>query len=513
MNARGAARPEARPEMRTGAGGDARPDGGNVAVIDVGSNTVRLVVYDAPARLPIPMYNERAHCGLARGLAAGGRLHPKGVKLAHASLARFAHLVRAMGVEQIRVCATSAVRDAEDGPDFVKAVEKAHGLKIEVLSGADEARLSALGVLTGAPGADGALMDLGGGSVDLVRLEAGACGASATLPLGHLRLAEAAGGDADEMQKLIRESLQDQKWLTGCEGKTLYACGGSMRSMARVFIEQTEYPLHVVDHYAVDAAEALRISDVLARASLDSLESMAAMSGVSRRRLITLGPAAVVTSALLRASGAARLEFSGFGMREGQMLTMLPEDVRSQDPFISACLGLAERTGRFSISGAEITEWTDVLFENETAAERRIRRAAALLSDIGWPEHPDYRAEHAFHRVLRIPFAGVTHPERVSAALAVYVRYNGNAGDAVTRPLLGLIGEDAARRVNILGLALRLAHTISGSAPGILTRTRLKLKPKKLILKTPKDKEGFASEAVERRLKTLARAEWECLSI
>ena len=168
---------------------------GHVAVIDVGSNTVRLVVYDTPTRLPVPMYNEKAQCELVRGMAETGRLNPQGVELALSSLARFIHLAHAMGVEHMRIVATAAVRDANDGPAFVEAIESLHDLKVSVLSGSDEARLAALGVLSGVPRADGLLMDLGGGSVDLVALERGQFGMSATLPLGHLRLAEAAGND------------------------------------------------------------------------------------------------------------------------------------------------------------------------------------------------------------------------------------------------------------------------------------------------------------------------------
>jgi exopolyphosphatase/guanosine-5'-triphosphate,3'-diphosphate pyrophosphatase len=475
---------------------------GHVAVVDVGSNTVRLVVYDTPTRLPVPMYNEKAQCELVRGMAATGRLNPEGVELALSSLARFVHLAGAMGVEHMRVVATAAVRDAEDGPAFVEAIETLHGLTVTVLSGADEAQLAALGVLSGIPRADGVLMDLGGGSCDLVGLDEGRFGESATLPLGHLRLAEAAGNDRKKGLRLVEKHLADVPWIADAAGRAVYACGGSMRALARVFIDQTSYPLHVIDQYAVDAGEALRLSDLIARSSLGALEGI---PGISRRRKMTLSHAATVMSALIRTAEPATVVFSGFGMREGQLLSMLPSDVRVQDPLLSACESLAERTGRFSISGAAIVAWSAPLFPNETADHERLRTAIALLSDIGWPEHPDYRAEHAFHRVLRIPFAGLSHPERVFAALAVYIRYNGDIGDAVTTPVMRLLPEDDLQRVRVLGLALRLAHTISGSAPGILERTALSMTQASLTLTVPKDKHGFASETVERRLKTLAR--------
>jgi len=486
-----------------GIGGAQQNASGHVAVIDVGSNTVRLVVYDTPTRLPIPMYNEKAQCELVRGMAETGCLNPQGVILAHASLARFIHLARAMGVEHMRVVATAAVRDASDGPAFVESIESTHDLEVSVLSGSDEARLAALGVLSGVPRADGLLLDLGGGSVDLVGLDDGRYGESATLPLGHLRLSEAVGNDRKKGLRLVAKHITTLDWIAQTKGRTLYVCGGSMRAIARVFIDQTSYPLHVIDNYAVSAEEAARLADLIARASPDTI---ARIPGISRKRQSTLSHAATVLSVLINYANPATVVFSGFGMREGQLLSMLPADVRLQDPLISACASLAERTGRFSISGDAIVAWSDILFAGESSAERRIRRATALLSDIGWPEHPDYRAEHAFHRVLRVPFAGLSHSERLFAALAIYIRYNGNIGDKVTTPVMRLLPEDELERVKLLGLALRLAHTISGSAPGILERTRLGLTPQTLTLRTPKDKHGFASETVDRRLKTLAHA-------
>ncbi|NQV46311.1 MAG: Ppx/GppA family phosphatase [Rhodospirillaceae bacterium] len=475
---------------------------GKVAIVDIGSSTVRLVVYDAPLRLPIPMFNEKAQCELARGMASTGKLNPDGVVLALSSLSRFINLSAAMSVEHLELVATAAVRDATDGPDFVAEVKRRFGRDIQVLSGEEEARMAAMGLLSGVPLADGLVGDLGGGSLDLVSLDHGNFGEQGTLPLGHLRLAEAASSGS--LKDIIEQAIDSLPWIGKAKGRTLYAIGGSCRALARILIDQMGHPLHVVDNFTIRRADALRLTRMIAGLSHDSLEGI---TGVPKRRLETLPYAAMVLEALLKTAKPEELVFSGFGMREGKLLDTLPKELRHQDPLISASIGFAERTGRFAIRGEEILEWMSPLFSDESASEKRLRLAACLLSDIGWNEHPDYRAEHAFHRVLRIPFAGLTHQQRVLIADAIYVRYNGEADSKLVAPVRGLLDAGQLAWVRVVGFGLRLAHTISGSAPDVLSKTRLKLGSNKLILELPDDlpNELFVSETVERRLKTLAR--------
>jgi exopolyphosphatase / guanosine-5'-triphosphate,3'-diphosphate pyrophosphatase len=483
---------------------DGDADGpGKVAIIDIGSNTLRLVVYDAPLRLPIPMFNEKAQCELGRGLAASGRLNPDGVLLAMDSLSRFINLSHSMGADHLELVATSAVREAVDGPDFVAEIKRRFDLDVKVLSGPEEAKLAAMGLLSGVPQADGLLGDLGGGSLDLIALEKGSFGEQGTLPLGHLRMAEAMEKGQESAAKLIADNLAELSWIKEAKGKTFYAIGGSWRALARIFISQIGHPLHVVDNFTLRRADALRLSKIVAGQSNDSLQRI---PGIARRRMETLPAAAMVLEALIRVIEPQSLTFSGFGMREGQLLEILPDKLREQDTLIDACKSYSERVGRFAIRGGEILEWMNPLFEEESIAERRLRLAACLLSDIGWSEHPDYRAEHAFHRVLRIPFAGLTHPNRVLLAEAVYVRYNGDPDSKLVSPVRSLLDPGQQAWVQVVGLALRLAHTLSGSAPGLLEQTRLKVSDSKLTLVVPEDSELFISETVERRLKTLARS-------
>ncbi|MGF1640422.1 MAG: exopolyphosphatase [Rhodospirillales bacterium] len=481
----------------------AKRSDGRVGVVDIGSNTVRLVVYDAPARLPIPIFNEKAQCELGSGLAKSGRLNPKGVTEALRSLARFVELAAAMDVGHIELVATAAVRDASDGPAFVERAERTCGLPVHVLSGEEEARLAAVGLRHGTRGADGVLGDLGGGSLDLVGLDGGEIGAFATLPLGHLRLSETCDGNREQARRVLAEWLATVPWLAETTGRSVYAVGGSWRALARIFIEQTHHPLHVVDNFTIGFFDALRLSDLIAGLSRNTMEML---SGIARRRIDTLPYAAMALSALLQVTRPSQVVFSALGMREGQMLELLPSALRGQDPLISACESQAERTGRFTAHGREIHDWMTPLFRTETEEQCRLRLATCLLSDIGWSEHPDYRALHSYHRVLRIPYPRLTHSDRAEMALAILVRYDGDPEDRMVAPHRNLLDDQRQFRARVIGLALKLAHTLSGGAPGLLSQTRLRAKNGRLTFEVPDNRAVFVGEALDRRFKTLARA-------
>lgn len=476
---------------------------GRIGIVDIGSNTVRLVVYDVPDRMPVPMFNEKAECRLVEGMSKTGTLSPAGVKKAINSLRRFVRLSQAMGVEKLDLIATAAVRDATDGAIFVQQIESEFSIDVCVLSGSEEAELSALGLIVGVPKADGIMGDLGGGSLDLVCLEKGHCKSYGTMPLGHLRLQEMAENSISKARVIIAEHFSAAKWLEQPPGKNLYLTGGVMRAIARIFIEQMNYPLHVVDNFTMRADDALDLSRLMSGLSSSTLRKI---STLPPTRVKSVPYATEVLGSLIEVTKASHVVFSGFGMREGQMLQHLPEEMRHQDPLIAGAETLAERTGRFSLNGAEVANWVSPLFPTSNEEDVRRTLAACLLSDIGWNEHPDYRAEHSFYRALRLPFAGLSHADRVFIAATVFVRYNGDPNAKVVNDVRTLLDPEQLGKVDSIGRAIRLAHTLSGSAPGLLSLTSLERKDKKLILHLPGYSRVFQSETVDRRFRGLCKS-------
>ncbi len=482
-----------------------------VGVLDIGSNSIRLVVYDRNCRAPVPIYNEKVMCGLGRGVEQANRLNSEGMVQAITNLTRFKTLADAIGVARLDVLATAAVRDARDGPEFVATLRDRLGLQVQVISGEEEARLSALGVLSAIPDADGAMADLGGGSLELAGLERGSLGARVTLPLGPLRLMEATGERPALAARIIDQHLDKLAWLKTVRRRRLYVVGGSWRAVAKLHMAQTNYPLRVIHHYTIPASQA---ADFLAQVARQTRVAFDRVPVVSRRRSDTLPYAALVLEGLIRAAEPAAVVFSSFGLREGHLYDLLPAEEQRLDPLVSACADLAAHQGRFG-SGEILTAWTDGLFAGEDLSALRLRRVACLLSDLCWAEHPDYRAEHAFERVLRLPVVGIEHSERAQLAITSLIRYGGRLDDPVLRPLRPLLSDGQVMRAEVLGLALRLAHSLTGGLTGLLNRIGLRLAADRMELLLPADLVGLRGDVVDRRLDALARVlnrEWRILS-
>ena len=476
---------------------------GRLAVIDIGSNSIRLVVYDKLGRWPVPIFNEKVLCGLGRDLALTGRLSPEGVTMALTNLKRFHSLIDGMNVGRVDVLATAAVREADDGARFAAEVERLCGLQVNTISGSEEARLSAMGVLSAMPDADGVMGDLGGGSLELVGLDQGRIEEQVTLPLGPFRLMSAMARGQKPVD-VVEQALADQPWLNGFRKRTFYPVGGAWRSIAKLHLAVTNHPIHVIQEYTVSTADLKSTVSLIARQSRDSLNSL---QGVSKRRLEILPLASLVFDRVLSVLKPATVVFSANGLREGHLFDQLDDQKRRQDPLIAACADVAERVDRYGFgSSHQIADWTAPLFEDESDHERRLRVAAGLVSDIGWADHPDYRAIHSFHRVLTLPVGGIRHPERAFLALAIYVRYGGAPNSDEVAAATAVLNGKRTVQARRLGTALRLAHSLTGGATRMLDQTRLALGKRSLDLILPPGKEDLIGDVVQRRLSAVARA-------
>ena len=483
-----------------------------IGVIDLGSNSLRLVVFERLGAAVFPLFNEKVMCGLGRGISSTGRLNPEGVALALVNLRRFVAFARAIAVDHLAVLATAAVRDASDGEAFAGEVERQCRVQVKIIDGAEEARLSAAGVLAGIPDADGIVADLGGGSVELVQVGAGALSASRddigkigegiSLPLGPLRLAEFADR-AKALSETIEQALAGVSVLRGAGGKKLYLVGGAARAIARLHMEHTQYPLHIIHRYTISRREAEGFLDIIGRQSRKSLERI---TTISRKRLDVVPLAALVLRKLITLSGPQAVIFSALGLREGYAYGLIPSEERISDPLIAGYIAVGRRQSRFRLDGDRLQQWTAPLFANLSQVAKRRHRAASWLSDLAWSEHPDYRAKQAFVRSLTLPFAGSTHPDRVFVATALHARYGGSADDPVKEPARQLLDEPAAQEARTLGLALRLAYTLCAGTIELLSELQLGRSGNILVLNVPSESALFVGETVQRRLDAVARS-------
>lgn len=473
-------------------------------VVDLGSNSVRLVVYEGDSRNPMPIFNEKAVLRLGLGLQATGRLNEEGVARALLVMRRYHLIAKAMGATPFEVLATAAVRDATNGSDFVVRLQKLMpGVLIRILSGQEEAAYSADGVLCGIPDADGILADIGGGSLEVIRLLNGHRDLSQTLPLGVIRLAERASNDLELAQKRVDADLAGVPWLKDGADRDLYAVGGAWRALARIQMDRDGYPLPIVHNYQLSAETARDLCNFVAVSSIRALERM---PGAPKRRVEDLPYAAIALRRLLRVTGARRVVFSASGLREGWFMRHMPDAIRLQDPLLSACREMARRLARDPSLPEALFDWTTPLFPRETAQERRLRLAVCCVSDIGSHDHPENRAEQAFMHVLWQTGVGFDHPTRAFLGLAVALRYEVMPDAAFLAPARHLLDTATMMRAESLGKALRLAYTLSAGTPDLLSGTNLRIHAGRLILRLEEDHGVFAGDAVTRRLVRLAQA-------
>ena len=473
------------------------------AVVDLGSNSVRLVVFEGRGRNPVAIFNEKAVLRLGRGLQASGRLNEDGVAQALTVMHRYAAIARAMGADPFEVLATAAVRDAENGPAFVAMLRaQMPGVPIRILAGEEEAALAAEGLVCGIPAADGILADIGGGSMELVRLDHGQRSIARTFRLGVIRLAERSGNDLTQARAIVEADLAGLPWLSEGAGRDLYLVGGAWRALARIHIAQTGYPLNMVHHYTIGRDEARDLTGVVAGASRRALQTLPA---VPRRRVEDLPMAAVVLRRLLRATAARRVVFSANGLREGWYMQLVPPEERARDPLLAAGVDYARRLGRDPAMPLALFAWTDPLFPGEDAEARRLREAACWVSDIGSHDHPEYRAEQAYLRILRQPGTGLDHHARAFLGLTLALRYEAEPEAPFLLAARLLLSDEAKRRATILGVAMRLAYTLSAGTPDLLAGTRL-LVNQALTLRLTAGSGVFAGESVTRRLERLGQA-------
>jgi exopolyphosphatase / guanosine-5'-triphosphate,3'-diphosphate pyrophosphatase len=473
------------------------------AVFDIGSNSVRLVVYDELGRAPLPRFNEKSLCRLGAGLAETGELQAGGFRRTVEAARRFRAIADAMGVARIDCTATEAVRKATNGPQLVKAIADEAGLQVRVLTGAEEAHYAALGVVSGLFRPVGLVGDMGGGSLEVAEVLDDRVGErSVSMPLGALPVQSMLAEGENEAKRRIDAILKEGLPPVLTE-PVFYAVGGGFRALAKAQMADAKAPVRVVHGYSLPAAEA---RDFAKRLWHMAAAKLAGMPGVAGRRVDTLPAAAIVLDRVLKHLGPERVVFSALGLREGWLYAQLTDAERYLDPLVEGAQMFGLPLARVPQFAPALARWTDGLFPGEMPADRRLRLAVCALSDIAWRDHPDVRAEETFRRLLQFPFIGIDHAERVFIALAIHARHAGAPDARWLNPAISLLSPSLRRRAMILGRTLLLGYRFSGGVPEILAWARLQIDADSVRLEVGQVGRVPDSEVVGDRLKLLASA-------
>lgn len=479
--------------------------GTEFAVIDIGSNSVRLVVFTGLFRYPQVLFNEKIMCGLGRTVGLTGKMDDAAVEHAIRTLKRFSLLLKHMNVSRYEAIATAAVRDASNGEVFIARVLKEAGMNVRVISGKEEAYLSAKGVISGMPDADGIVGDLGGGSLELIEVKAGEVLNRVTLPIGPVRLRGQYNDAALPILRDVKAALKSVPWIEDRKIRDFYIVGGAWRAIGRVNMVQKNAPLPILHGFSLSGAEARSLAKLIAR---QDPESLARIRGVSLGRANDMPTAALILQHILGKMKPRRVVSSSFGLREGVVYSHLDEACRSQDPFIAAVRELGTISSRFPEHGDRLMQWINPVFNTatETTQHRRLRYGACLMADIAWRGHPDFRAERAVMEALYGRFVGIDHKGRAFLGLALSQLYSGLKNGALSSLCRVLLNQNEIRDAMVLGSVLRLGQRISGGTASLLKRAHLLRRSRYIILQVDEGYETLINDVVEQRLAVLAES-------
>ncbi len=467
------------------------------AVIDIGSNTVRLVIYEGTGRAPEVVWNEKVAARLGRDLSETGRIPEEAMDEALDALARYALLVGDRNIEDVQTVATAAARDAENGAEFLDRVA-ALGLQPRLLSGEEEACASAFGAIGAFPGAQGTVADLGGGSLELVAIAEGDCHDAVSLPLGTLRLPalRAAGRD---IAASVHDILNREGWAEAHSGP-LYMIGGTWRALAHYAMVEADYPLTDPHGFCLETGTARDHAKALLSAKPDDLMDI---SGISEMRANYLPDAAALLLPLLDELQPDALIFSSWGIREGLLYSRLTDLQRSLDPLLSGVHAFAEPRDAAVVDATRVAGWTVELANGNGKRNERLRLAAAQLASALQRVEPNLRVNHATEWALDKRWIDCSARDRAMICAALF----GSLGRTeLPAKLREIASDDDLREALTWGLAFRLARRLGAGSRTALASSKLRMKTNSLVLYVDESRRALATWPLTRDLEILA--EW-----
>lgn len=463
------------------------------AVIDIGSNTIRLVIFGGPPRAPTTILNEKVTARLGKAVVETGRLSERAMNGAVAALHRYSVLLEANGITHVETVATAATRDAANGADFLGRIAEL-GLRPRQLSGEEEAKLSAQGVIGAFPAARGTVADLGGGSLELVRIKGGQCKRGVSLPIGTLRLPALLEGGAVRFRKRLAKYLAESTW-SAKPNETLYLVGGAFRAIARHLMFRARSPLDDPHGYEIGASEALLAFRRLARST-----SSAPVPGVSQARLGSLPHAAALLAGMVRSLRPSRIVFSSWGLREGLMFSELPAHIRETDPLLAGVSTFTRAMGVDARQADEIADWLASFGIGTDPAQAGLLRSSIMLAIASRTVEPNLRAPTILDWALHKRWIGIDSPQRAMMAACIMADSN----RILPQDVVKLAQPQAVEQATTWGLALRFCRRLTSLAPKLMAVCPMVRDGGRLVLSLHGSGAALASEAIEREFSLLA---------
>lgn len=469
----------------------------SIGIVDLGSNNARMVVFEyEPARWFRLVDVIREPVRLGEGLGASGAMTREAIERGVAALDLFSDYAAASGLDQLKTIGTSALRDASNRQLFARAVDHL-GFEVEVLSGAEEARRGVLAVANGFAFEDAWVMDLGGGSAQISRMENRKAVVGTAYPLGGVRLTEAfftsvppRRSEVRALEAWVAELLSASARRMRKERLPLIAMGGTIRNLARMMQKRRGYPLDVLHGYFLRRSELEEAVKVLLVATP---RERARLSGINADRADVILAGALVYRFLLRATGYDGIWISGHGLREGTFYrSFLKPPYRLRHVRTFSISNLAARYGLEAPHHGHVRRLASQIFHGLAPLhglgkeEAELLDAAALLHDIGIAVDFYRHHRHGAYVLGSDALPGFTHREQ--ALLQLLVRYH-HGGTPRFEGYEVLMRAGDKRLLARLAACLRLAESLERSQAGRIKRVRVELGTDAALLRLTAEEE------------------------
>lgn len=463
---------------------------GKLAIIDIGSNSIRLVIYPQNGKYPFPLFNERINCKLGEGLSLSKNISSQSISKALSAIKRFAYIIKTMSVKHQIIIATAAVRKAKNAKEFLRPAEKLLNHNIKILSAKEEADYACLGVLSNIKVDKGLIADLGGGSLELILIQDGKKIKSTSIDIGHL---------SQITSEEIRKEINKVEWLNKSKGLTLYGTGGSFRALGSAYIKNYNYPLSLLHGLKFDIERGIILLDQMSDENKEVL-------GIPPGRTDTISTAAKIITHLILSSNVKNIMISGTSIRDGLIAELNKENRINPDKV--AYYNVLAKNQRFNGMQTKIKKIFGPIFEKIADKDlERVFKISTNLSDISWDEQPDMRGNIAANKILSLPVRDLTHIERVWMAKVVYHRYVGTKDkQQIDKRIINLLSEKQKISSYAIGLGLRFLYNFSAGLPKNLDNIKFKIKKNKLTCKIKPEAKALMDKENERRFKNFANA-------
>jgi exopolyphosphatase/guanosine-5'-triphosphate,3'-diphosphate pyrophosphatase len=479
-----------------------------IGIIDIGSNSIRLVVFDGPKRSPLYLYNEKVFFRLGLQSFGGKPFGSNTLEAVSHIIKRYVAICRNMEISKIIMFGTSALREASNSNVLVESIREKTNVDVDIISGEKEAFYAAQGILLGFPNAEGVICDLGGNSVEFANIRKNVVTECNSVLLGPLTIKNL-GEKCKNLDDHMKNQLATITNFNGVKNKSFFLIGGSWRAIAKIHMQRIKYPLKIIQGYKVESKKLKKTLEFIQESSfLTKSDEM----NISLGRLELLPQAARLLKIIIDEFEIKVLTFSSFGVREGLIYEHLSVAEKKRDPLIEAAKFFEKKETRFPKMSKHTFNWISPLYENLPPKTKRVILAATKLHDIAWIAHPDYKTEMCLEIVTRSNISGISHQERVFLAMILLFRHKAKPEKIFNSKLFKIVPKKKRKIALVIGKGLRLASTFFGEK-SLLNKIEFRLRANEVDLCFQSKMDSINGEIVEKRIQELNKALKTCVTV